>query len=591
MSSINVTYKSLSDVDSITIEDLNINIGSLSILEDTYFNIAKGINYGLVSPNGHGKTTLLKTLAYKIPIKNINIHMVKQENTNSDLSVIDELLSSHNKYNEFINKESELNKIINDSNQSDDEILQATNQLDKLYTDAKQYNLLSIKSNASKILHGLGFYINSKKGNMQTKKMNDYSGGWRMRVSIAKGILNEPDLLILDEPTNHLDLNAVIWLGNYLKNWNISKNTKQKSLLLVSHDENFINEICNKMIRIENKKLKIYSGNYEKMQLMIEQEKQVKLKEYNKQIKTIKSKKEKRKLKIHDYKVDFDFNSKHIYNGKIELNNVSFKYDTSNYQLLNLNINVQTGDKIVIVGKNGAGKSTILKLLTGELLPINGDRIVSKNLKIGKYYQHFEDSMPMDKSPVEYLQTLHPEHSVEFIRSHLSKFNLSSSAHTIPISKCSGGQKSRIAFSILSLSDILILDEPTNHLDLESINGLSTSLQNYKGGLILVSHDAKLIRDLNCIIYICDNNSIRKFNGDFDDYHNLILDEIENSIQPVDKQPLSGTAYYYEKVLYGDVLNQTKIHKSNEDLNIKPSKKEIKSLFKKKKRKKKKEKK
>ena len=147
MSSINVTYKSLSDVDSITIEDLNINIGSLSILEDTYFNIAKGINYGLVSPNGHGKTTLLKTLAYKIPIKNINIHMVKQENTNSDLSVIDELLSSHNKYNEFIKKESELNKIINDSNQSDDEILQATNQLDKLYTDAKQYNLLSIKSN------------------------------------------------------------------------------------------------------------------------------------------------------------------------------------------------------------------------------------------------------------------------------------------------------------------------------------------------------------------------------------------------------------------------------------------------------------
>ena len=112
MSSINVTYKSLSDVDSITIEDLNINIGSLSILEDTYFNIAKGINYGLVSPNGHGKTTLLKTLAYKIPITNINIHMVKQENTNSDLSVIDELLSSHNKYNEFIKKESELNNAI-----------------------------------------------------------------------------------------------------------------------------------------------------------------------------------------------------------------------------------------------------------------------------------------------------------------------------------------------------------------------------------------------------------------------------------------------------------------------------------------------
>ena len=158
----NYTYKSLSTVDSITIDDLSINIGKLSLLENTYFNISKGINYGLVSPNGHGKTTLLKTIAYDIPIDNINIHMVKQEDTNSNLTIIDELLSSHNKYNKYIAKELELNKIISDEKKTTAEKLDATKELENLYDWANQYNLLSVKASASKILHGLGFNINSK---------------------------------------------------------------------------------------------------------------------------------------------------------------------------------------------------------------------------------------------------------------------------------------------------------------------------------------------------------------------------------------------------------------------------------------------
>jgi ATP-binding cassette, subfamily F, member 1 len=540
---ININYQQLTDTGAISLQDFSLSIGNKQLLENTDLIISRGINYGIISPNGHGKTTLLKTIAYKLDITGFQIYMVKQEDSNSNLSVIDEVLSSHKEYIHFKTREKEIQTDIDSDKVGVEELMELNNELEYIYEKARCNGLLSIRSKASKILTGLGFEMKSATGNWQEKIVNSFSGGWRMRISLAKALLNEPDLLILDEPTNHLDLNAVIWLGDYLQHWNTFKNTKQKSLLLVSHDEGFLDEVCHKIIRLDNKKIRTYTGNYKKMKAMVEQERVSELREYDKKIKNIKSKKARKKLKPNDtYKVDFQFEEA-IITGHIRLDNVSFSYNndtgSDKYLLRKINFNIETGDKIVIVGKNGVGKSTILKLLSGEITPNQGTRFISKNIYVGKYYQHFEDSLPLDKTPVEYLQSLFSEHHIQEIRKHLSNFNLDSKAHVIPISECSGGQKSRIAFSSLCLADILILDEPTNHLDLESIAGLSSALKNFSGGIVLVSHDAKLIRDLDCQIYICDNGGIYKFEGNFNDYHDLVINELEKFVEPGDNKQIN----------------------------------------------------
>ena len=176
-----------------------------------------------------------------------------------------------------------------------------------------------------------------------------------------------------------------------------------------------------------------------------------------------------------------------------------------------------------------------MKLLTGELKALEGNVDVKKGTVISKYYQHFEDFLPMDTTPSEFLQSFY-NMNVTDARKHLSEFNLESETHIIPIEKCSGGQKSRIAFSTLALGNILILDEPTNHLDIETIEGLSNALREFEGGIVLVSHDAKLIRELDCSLYVCKDNQIVKYRGDFDQYREEVLTEIEQQVQQVTKK-------------------------------------------------------
>ena len=316
------------------------------MLQDTSLVINPGINYGIIAPNGHGKSTLLLALAYKLNITNFNIHMVRQENHNSELSVLQEVMQSNAKLHQYLTKEKELNQMLDTC--QDKEIEEISEKLEDLYQQAETFGFNSMESEAAKILAGLGFDIKSRKGNMQEKKVNDYSGGWRMRVSLAKSLFNKPDLLILDEPTNHLDLNAVIWLSDYLKKWNTNKNTKKKSLLLVSHDEDFIDGVCHKIIRLFEHKICYYDGNYQQMKEMVKQERRKKEKDWEIKKKNIKSKKERKKQRIDQkYSVEFDFNY-NTCNGDIKANNISFGYDQ---ELLfnNINFRIMNGEKIVII--------------------------------------------------------------------------------------------------------------------------------------------------------------------------------------------------------------------------------------------------
>lgn len=502
---------------SIIVEDMSLAIGSRHLLENTDITINRGNNYGIISPNGHGKTTLLRCIHEKFGIDNMSIYMVKQEDIKSDLSVYDEVLSSHVDYQKFIQRKKEL-----ESYEGDDQ----AEKYEKLYEWSNGLGLESIDARAHKVLFGIGF-----DNDMQKRKVSDYSGGWIMRVSIAKALLNEPDLLIMDEPTNHLDLNAVIWLNDHLQNWNDPRKgsrKQNKTLLLISHDVNFLDNVCNKIIAIHQLKIKQYNCNYDKMLKMRHQERIVEEKEWEKKKKDIKSKKNRKKGRPNRiYEVNFSFDHYCDPQTSISLDDVSFAYPNSDYILKNINFGISAGEKIVIIGKNGSGKSTLLKLLSGEFEPSEGEIIHTKKVKIGRYYQHFEDSLPIDKTPVEYLHSLSTDKNVTDIRKHLSKFNLEGSAHTIPISQCSGGQKSRIAFASMALSNMLVLDEPTNHLDIETIIGLTEALKCYSGGLVVVTHDERLIRELECQIYVCADNTVTKFDGDFDDYIDELMDTFE----------------------------------------------------------------
>ena len=241
-----------------------------------------------------------------------------------------------------------------------------------------------------------------------------------MRISIAKALLNEPDILIMDEPTNHLDLDAVIWLGNYLKNWNSYKKTNHKTLILVSHDKYFLDDVVEKIIRIHQCKLLTYTGNYERMLKMIRQERKEIEKKWNKEKKNVKSKKEKKnKRPEREYSVEFSFSDNVSDKGIIKLEDVSFSYDSNKTIFKNIDFCVRAGEKISIVGPNGSGKSTLLKLICGEIEPNKGTRFTDK-IKIAKYSQQFEDSLPLELTPVEYLQKVFTNWNLTDVRKHLS---------------------------------------------------------------------------------------------------------------------------------------------------------------------------
>ena len=522
----NYNYEKINTQNGISINKLSLNMGSKELLQDTDLIISKGSNYGLISPNGNGKTSLLNFIQEKINLDNINIHMVKQENIASENSVIQELLLSHEKYQKYITEEKRLNNFITKTD-CDEEVIEKSKELEKLNDWAISNELNKIESKARKILSGLGFENNTQQGDMQEKKVNEYSGGWRMRISIAKSLLNEPDILMLDEPTNHLDLNAVIWLGDYLQKWNTFKNTKNKTLIIVSHDKYFLDEVVDKIIRIHDKKIFTYTGNHEKMLKMVQQERKELEKKWEKEKKHIKSKKEKKQKRPDKiYQVEFSFSDDVSTKGHITLENVTFGYDKKCNIFEKLDFCIRAGEKIAIVGKNGTGKSTLLNLLNGDLEIQEGYRYTD-NIQIAKYSQHFDSILPMEMTPIEYLQTIYSNWNLTDIRKHLSQYNLDSKAHNVKIKNCSGGQKSRIVLSTLSEASILILDEPTNHLDMESVEGLTEALQNFEGGVILVSHDAKLISELECELYICENKKIIRHDGDFEDYKRKIIEELE----------------------------------------------------------------
>ena len=489
----------------IKIEKFSIAAKGKDLFRDASLMIAAGRRYGLVGPNGHGKTTLLRHIGSKslqIP-PNIDALICEQEVVADERSALETVLSSDEKRTSLLNE-------CKDLEAQQEKGKDVTERLNDVYDELRAIGADKAEPKARRLLAGLGF-----SREMQERATNKFSGGWRMRVSLARALFIEPTLLMLDEPTNHLDLNAVIWLDNYLQNW-------KKTLLIVSHDQAFLDNVCTDIMHLDQCKLWYYKGNYSMFKKMVVQKTRERVKDYEKQERRMKELKNsgvmsKKKAeaktkelltrkqlkgqtklqqknddedgltelleKPREYTVKFRFPETSTLQPPIlGLYDASFNYPDQPPLFKNVEFGLDMDSRIAIVGPNGVGKSTFLGMLMGDLEATSGEMRKNARLNIGRFDQHSGEHLTAEESPTEYLMRLF-NLPVEKARKQLGSFGLQSHAHTIPMKDLSGGQKSRVALAELTLSapDVVILDEPTNNLDIESIDALAEAIGEYQG--------------------------------------------------------------------------------------------------------------
>lgn len=539
----------------IKVENFSISAKGKALFINAQLLIASGRRYGLVGPNGHGKTTLLRHIqsrALDIP-PNIDVLLCEQEVVADETPAVEAVLRADVKRTTLLKEKDQLESDMKKKGKTVD-----MDRLQEVYDELKSIGADQAEPKARRILAGLGF---TKE--MQGRATQNFSGGWRMRVSLARALFLEPTLLMLDEPTNHLDLNAVIWLDNYLQGW-------KKTLLVVSHDQSFLDNICTDMVHLDQHKLKYYKGNYSMFKKMQVQKRREEIKAWEKQEKRLKElkssgtskkaaekktkealtrKQEKNRSKggkkddddngptellerPQEYNVKFSFPEPPPLQPPIlGLYNCSFGYEGHSKLFKNVDFGLDMESRIAIVGPNGVGKSTFLKLMLGELTPTEGENRKNHRLKIGRYDQHSGEHLTAEESPSEYLMRLF-NLPYEKARKQLGTFGLASHAHTIKMKDLSGGQKARVALCELCLSapDLLILDEPTNNLDIESIDALTMAIAEYKGGVVIVSHDERLIRETECQLWVVEDQTINEVDGDFEDYRKELLDMLGEEI-------------------------------------------------------------
>ncbi|XP_039537048.1 ATP-binding cassette sub-family F member 1 isoform X2 [Pimephales promelas] len=542
----------LENASDIKLERFSISAHGKELFVNADLLIVAGRRYGLVGPNGKGKTTLLKHIANRalsIP-PNIDVLLCEQEVVADDTPAVQAVLKADTRRLKLLEDERQLQSRLE---KGDDSVAE---RLDKVYEELRVIGAAAAEAKARRILAGLSFTPE-----MQNRPTRKFSGGWRMRVSLARALFMEPTLLMLDEPTNHLDLNAVIWLNNYLQSW-------KKTLLIVSHDQSFLDDVCTDIMHLDNQKLYYYRGNYLTFKKMYVQKQKELLKQYEKQEKKLKDlkaggkstkqaekqtkdiltrKQQKGKKKGQEeesrempellkrpkeYTVKFTFpNPPPLSPPILGLYSVEFGYEGQKPLFKNVDFGIDMESRICIVGPNGVGKSTLLLLLTGKLNPSKGEMRKNHRLKVGFFNQQYADQLNMEESPTEYLQR---NFNLQYqdARKCLGRFGLESHAHTIQISKLSGGQKARVVFAELSCRqpDVLILDEPTNNLDIESIDALSEAVNEYKGAVIIVSHDARLITETQCHLWVVEDQSINQIDGDFEDYKREVLEALGETL-------------------------------------------------------------
>ncbi|OZJ04920.1 hypothetical protein BZG36_02635 [Bifiguratus adelaidae] len=519
------------------IESYSLNFHGRVLIDNATIELNFGRRYGLVGANGSGKSTFLESLANRdIEIPNhIDIFLLNQEAEPEDKNAVEAVIEHAQK--EVARLEKEIEDILVTDEGAENPVL------DDIYERIEELDPATFETRACTLLAGLGFSTQQ-----MAKKTRDMSGGWRMRVALARALFVRPTLLLLDEPTNHLDLEACVWLEEYLKNYN-------RILIVISHSQDFLNGVCTNMMHLNHKKkLTYYGGNYDTFVKTKEELEINQMKAYNKQqdeIAHIKKfiasagtyanlvRQAKSKQKIIDkmeadgliekvepppaFKFSFT-NVDKLPPPVLSFDQVSFAYsgDMKDCLYRDLDLAVDMDSRVALVGPNGAGKSTLLKLMMGELVTTSGRIQKYPSLKLGKYSQHSNDQLDMDLSPIDYMRKRFPElgSDIDFWRRQIGRYGLTGTHQTSPIAHLSDGLKSRLVFAELALAHphIILLDEPTNHLDMESIDSLANAIKAFTGGVVLVSHDFRLISQVAEEIWKCEGGKVDKWEGTIQEY-------------------------------------------------------------------------
>uniref|UniRef100_A0A0R3SQB3 ABC transporter domain-containing protein n=2 Tax=Hymenolepis diminuta TaxID=6216 RepID=A0A0R3SQB3_HYMDI len=517
------------------IDNFDISFGSRILLQNASLKLALGHRYGLVGRNGYGKTTLLRALAngtmsfdavsiavvsgdLRLP-QGLTVLHVEQEVVGDNTPAIESVLQADTKRASLL---AELEKLKRGNDVDSDA---ASFRLAEVFDQLVSIDADSAPARAAAILHGLGF-----ESDMQTKPTKEFSGGWRMRLALARALFAKPDLLLLDEPTNMLDMRAIVWLESYIQSWS-------GIMIVVSHDQAFLNAVATDIIHLTSQRLDAYKGDYDDFikardERLINEER-----EYNAQMaerahiqkfidtfrfnvnraplvqSRLKMLDRMLKLKPPEKPVKVVFKlpqcEKLTHQPLVQLDAVSFHYTPDVPLLENVDLSVAYNSRICIVGENGAGKSTLLRLLLGELTPTKGLRHPHRQLRIAYFSQHRIDQLDLNVSSLEFLMKKFPNETEQCYRSQLANFEIGALLAQQPIGSLSGGQKSRVAFAALGMSkpNLLVLDEPTNHLDIETIAALGESLKSFNGGVVLVSHDERFISSVCTECWVCTRYS------------------------------------------------------------------------------------
>lgn len=525
----------------IRIENFDVSFGERCLLQGAELSLASGRRYGLIGRNGLGKTTLLKMLAsrsLRVPL-HISILHVEQEVAGDDTVALQSVLESDTVREELLKEERTLNAHI--ANGTADGLESV--RLSEIYAKLEEIEADKAPARASVILAGLGF-----SAAMQQQTTKEFSGGWRMRLALARALFARPDLLLLDEPTNMLDVRAILWLENYLQTW-------QSTILVVSHDRNFLNAVVTDIIHLHSQRLESYRGDYENFIKTKEDRLKNQQREYEAQLQyrehiqvfidrfrynanraaQVQSKLKlleklpelKPLVKESEAVLRFPDNFEKLSPPILQLDEVEFGYNPDQRIFNGLSVSADLESRICIVGENGAGKSTVLKLLMGELTPVNGTRYAHRNLKIGYFSQHHVDQLDLNVCSIELLLKRFPGHTEEEYRHQLGGYGITGELATRPVASLSGGQKSRVAFAQMTMPcpNFYILDEPTNHLDMETIEALGKALNKFRGGVVLVSHDERLIRMVCKELWVCEAGRVHRVDGGFDEYKDILQEQ------------------------------------------------------------------
>jgi ATP-binding cassette subfamily F protein 3 len=517
----------------LSLNNISLRRGRKVLIENVSFQVHPGQRMGVIGANGSGKSSLFAMLLGKLEADDgeLGLHAkyqiahVAQESPHGSGSAIDYVIDG----------DSELRRCQADI--AEGEASGDSKNMHVLYEHMEAIDGFTAESRAARLLHGLGFADDEYQ-----KPVRDFSGGWRMRLNLAQALMCRSDILLLDEPTNHLDLPAILWLERWLKRY-------EGALLIISHDRDFLDQVCTRIAHIEHQEIRLFTGNYSQFEaqraeqlaqqqaMHTRQQKDIKhIQSYVDRFryKASKARQAQSRLKmlermalIAPAHVDSPFRFHFLEPRKqpqhlLGLSDAVLGYADSGEEpvLNNVNMNLSAGDRIGLLGVNGAGKSTLVKALSTGSTMLDGERVISKDTKIGYFAQHQLELLDPEQSPYDHLQAIAPGDRELELRNYLGRFGFSGERIFEPVAPFSGGEKARmvLALMIRQQPNLLLLDEPTNHLDLEMRQALSVALIEYSGALVVISHDRHLLRSVCDELLIVHDGVVDRFKLSLDEY-------------------------------------------------------------------------